>query len=86
MDAQELQDYILKTHNKPMTEMGFIELHMALEALNRELIETYHERELREYEREQERLETEADEKDLHEYLCSEQDRYEAEQGLEEIL
>lgn len=86
MDAQELQNYILRTHNKPMTEMGFIELHMALEALNRELIETYHERELREYEREQERLETEADEKDLHEYLCFEQDRYEAEQGLEETL
>ena len=86
MDAQELQDYILKTHNKPMTEMGFIELHMALEELNRELIENYHERELIEYEKEQKRLETEADEKDLHAFLCSEQDRDDAEQGLDEIL
>ena len=86
MDAQELQDYILRTHNKPMTEMGFIELHMALEALNQELLEAYYERELDEYEKERERLATEADEKDLHEYLCSEQDRYDAEQGLEETL
>ena len=86
MDAQELQDYILRTHNKPMTEMGFIELHMALEELNRAFIENYHERELIGYEEEQKRLETEADEKDLHEYLCSEQDRYDAEQGLDEIL
>ena len=66
MDAQELQDYILRTHNKPMTEMGFIELHMALEALNQELIENYYGRELDKYE--------------------EEQDRYDAEQGLEEIL
>ena len=86
MDAQELQDYILRTHNKPMTEMGFIELHMALEALNQELIETYYARELDKYEEDQERLATEADEKDLHEYPCSEQDRYDAEQGLDEIL
>ena len=66
MDAQELQDYILRTHNKPMTEMGFIELHMALEALNQELIKTYYVRELDKYE--------------------EEQDRYDAEQGLDEIL
>ena len=84
MDAQELQDYILRTHNKPMTEMGFIELHMALAALNQELIETYYARELDKCE--EERLATEADEKDLHEYLCSEQDRYDAEQELDEIL
>ena len=84
MDAQELQDYILRTHNKPMTEMGFIELHMALEELNRELIESYYARELDKCE--EERLATEADEKDLHEYLCSEQDRYDAEQELDEIL
>ena len=66
MDAQELQDYILRTHNKPMTEMGFIELHMALEALNQELIKTYYVRELDKCE--------------------EEQDRYDAEQGLDEIL
>ena len=86
MDAQELQDYILRTHNKPMTEMGFIELHMALEALNQELLANYYEREtLIKYEEEERRLREEADAK-LHEYLCSEQDRYDAEQGLEEIL
>ena len=55
MDAQELQDYILRTHNKPMTEMGFIELHMALEALNQELIKTYYARELDKCEEEQDR-------------------------------
>ena len=77
MDAQELQDYILRTHNKPMTEMGFIELHMALEALNQELIKNYYGRETLRHE--------EADAK-LHEYPCSEQDRYDAEQGLDEIL
>lgn len=66
MDAQELQDYILRTHNKPMTEMGFIELHMALEDLNQKLIETYYAREVDKCE--------------------EEQDRYDAEQGLEEIL
>ena len=66
MDAQELQEYILRTHNKPMVEMGFIELHMALEALNQELIKTYYARELDKYE--------------------EEQDRYDAEQGLDEIL
>ena len=66
MDAQELQDYILRTHNKPMVEMGFIELHMALEALNQELIKTCYARELDKYE--------------------EEQDRYDAEQGLDEIL
>ena len=82
MDAQELQDYILRTHNKPMTEMGFIELHMALEELNRAFIESYHDRELLEYEKV---MGENADAK-LHEYLCSEQDRYDAEQGLEEIL
>ena len=82
MDAQGLQDYILRTHNKPMTEMGFIELHMALEALNREFIEGYHDRELLEYEKV---MREEADAK-LHEYRCSEQDRYDAEQGLDEIL
>ena len=85
MDAQELQDYILRTHNKPMTEMGFIELHMALEELNREFIEGYCERETLRHEEEGRRLREEADAK-LHEYLCSEQDRYDAEQGLEEIL
>ena len=85
MDAQELQDYILRTHNKPMTEMGFIELHMALEELNRELIEDYYERETLRHEEEGRRLREEADAK-LHEYLCSEQDRYDAEQELEEIL
>ena len=66
--------------------MGFIELHMALEALNQELIENYYERETLRHEEEGRRLREEADEKDLHEYLCSEQDRYEDEQGLEEIL
>ena len=88
MDAQELQDYILRTHNKPMTEMGFIELHMALEELNRELIEGYYERETLRHEEEGRRLREEAADADakLHEYLCSEQDRYDAEQGLEEIL
>ena len=85
MDAQELQDYILRTHNKPMTEMGFIELHMALEELNRELIESYCKRETLRHEEEGRRLREEADAK-LHESLCSEQDRYDAEQGLEEIL
>ena len=69
MNAQELQDYILRTHNKPMTEMGFIELHMALEDLNRTLLESYHEKELIEYEEKQKRLEEEADEKNLHESL-----------------
>ena len=82
MDAQELQDYILRTHNKPMTEMGFIELHMALEALNREFIEGYHNRELIEYEKV---MRENADAK-LQEYRCSKQDRYDAEQGLDEIL
>ena len=82
MDAQELQDYILRTHNKPMTEMGFIELHMALEELNRAFIESYHDKELIEYEK---TMRENADAK-LHEYLCSEQDRYDAEQGLDEIL
>ena len=71
MDAQELQDYILRTHNKPMTEMGFIELHMALEKLNREFIEGYHNRELIEYEKV---MRENADAK-LQEYRCSEQDR-----------
>ena len=71
MDAQELQDYILRTHNKPMTEMGFIELHMALEELNREFIEGYHNRELIEYEKV---MRENADAK-LQEYRCSEQDR-----------
>ena len=84
MDAQELQDYILRTHNKPMTEMGFIELHMALEELNRAFIENYYERETLRHE-EGRILREEADAK-LHEYLCSEQDRYDAEQGLDEIL
>ena len=81
MDAQELQDYILRTHNKPMVEMGFIELHMALEELNRELIEDYYERETLRHEEEGRRLREEADAK-LHEYLCSEQDRCDAEQEL----
>ena len=85
MDAQELQDYILRTHNRPMTEMGFIELHMALEALSQELIENYYGRETLRHEEEGRILREEADAK-LHEYLCSEQDRYDAEQGLEEIL
>ena len=82
MDAQELQDYILKTHNKPMTEMGFIELHMALEALNQELIKNYYGRETLRHEEEGRILREEAD----AEYLYSEQDRYDAEQGLDEIL
>ena len=88
MDAQELQDYILRTHNKPMTEMGFIELHMAMTSLNEELIANYYERETLRYEEEERILREEADEADeaLHEYLCSEQDRYDAEQGLDEIL
>ena len=83
MDAQELQDYILRTHNKPMVEMGFIELHMAMTSLNEERIANYYERETLRHEEEGRILREEAD---LHEYLCSEQDRCDAEQGLDEIL